>query len=116
MSEINKLKENIKTKLYISVDINKESEEAFKKDLQRMEKEIKSFYNYALVFLYLQLGTADKTTQKVFEHRANMNCYLVLQPKIKNYIPFKDKESMEEYIKNQIPKDTLYMVHEVELR
>ena len=94
----------------IKAHISEESNNYFSEQIQRIEQ--KEFLKlqeskFILVQMFIQLGKSER----VLDYRQKNDIWLNIQPKIKNYIIFKTKESLDNYINNEIDDEKdLYLV------
>lgn len=101
--------ENIVDTMEIEVKaiINDESKQAFSKDLSNVISRLEDNIKYVIVFLYMQIGSEKQG--RVLNNNQSKNMNIILQPKIRNYIPFVDLESMEMYKQKNISEDCIYI-------
>jgi hypothetical protein len=109
MSLQNDLKIDIKTR------ITQESMFKFKDDVMNISsREYQKLLDskYVLIVLYFQIGKS--TSERVFDFRNKQESYLAIQPKVKNYVIFKTKEGLNNYIVDELSKDELCLICNVQ--
>lgn len=80
----------------------------FTSDIKKLAKYLKIDTKVLLVKIFLQIGGTDDN-QKVLNYKDKDNITIILQPKIKNYIEFKSQEGADNYIKENIEENELYL-------
>lgn len=94
--------------------ISRESKESFRKEILKISDYISKDVKYILVKLFVQLGQSDENTNnRTLDYRDKNNVYINLKLKIKNYIPFKSRESAERYKKEELGESDLHLLLEV---
>lgn len=93
---------------YISKNSEAEIREHIKKiNIWEMEKLQNALY--VVLHIYLQIGKPD-SGDYVFEYRNKNEMYLAIQPKIKSYVIFENEETLNQYLNQDINKNELYLV------
>jgi len=98
-----------KLNLKIEAIITNDCMDKFKEEVQKIAIREKGS-KYILFRIYCQLGQQEKG--RVFEDRGYGECIVIVQPKIKTYTIFQDKDVLYEYIDTQILKEDLYMIYD----
>jgi len=112
---------NIDGKLKVKIEtwLPDESKIQFDSDIWKLQEYLPSNAKWIIIQLFLQLGKVYDgiilgKREKVFDYKNLTDIKLAIQPKIKNYITFTEKYACDEYIKNEINKDELYLVYKIE--
>ena len=77
-------------------------------DVMKLKQYLNKDTVFLIVKLFLQLGQ-PKETERILESNNTNDCYIYIQPKIKNYIEFKSIDSADSYKSDNIEKDELYI-------
>jgi len=96
----------------IKAEITEISKDKFIKDVCNIPYLSKDV-NYIVVNVFLQLGSQLAQHPNVFEYKNKNDMTLSIQPKIKNYVTFKTKESAKRYMEEELSSDTLYLILDV---
>lgn len=103
--------------LEIQTAISENSLRKFKNDVSKISQYISNDARYIIVNIFIQLGQPDlfeKGEHKTLKYKNKNECTLYIQPKIKNYITFKTKESAERYKQEELYENDLYLFLEIE--
>jgi transcriptional regulator of NAD metabolism len=111
-SKLDTLSEGLETK--IKTVISEWSENKFKQDVHKLEKYLDKDIQVILIRMFLQLGRNGNLHDKTFEFMSKNESILYIQPKIKNYVTFKNKENAERYIQEESSDDELNLILEVQ--
>lgn len=105
--------------LKIKAVISKESQKQLQEDIQRVlnrERNNKKDAKFLLLELYLQIGIPDTGNKNALDYQNKDNIVIYLQSKIKNYIFFNSKESLDLFIESQFNNDKdLYLIVPIEM-
>lgn len=95
-------------KLIVNATFSYGGKKRFTSDIKKLAKYLKIDTKVLLVKIFLQIGGTDDN-QKVLNYKDKDNITIILQPKIKNYIEFKSQEGADNYIKENIEENELYL-------
>lgn len=108
---INKIQLNIKAAM------SSHSSKQLEKDIKNIKtRELLKFQDakYMIVQLYIQIGKSEYDDQHVLDYRNKNDIWLFIQPKIKNYILFKNEENFNKYKQEEINENDLYLAFKIE--
>ncbi len=104
--------------LKIQTAISNTSSNQFEYNIKKLNKYISNDVKYIIINLFVQIGQQEgKYTEenyRALEYKNKNDITLYIQPKIKNYITFKSKESAIIYRNEELSDDDLYLFLEVQ--
>lgn len=98
--------------IIIKPKISEASVGKFNENIKRLEENISPDTKYLIVKLFVQIGQPEEDS-RVMNYIDKNNTDIFIQPKIKNYVEFKTKESAERYRDDELSDTDLYLFLEV---
>ncbi len=95
----------------IKATISDMSKNKFEKDIQKLSKYLSSDVKYIIVVFFVQIGQSENNPVLNYKNKDDITLYI--QPKIKNYIPFRNKDNAENYKQEELFRGDLYLFLEV---
>ena len=95
----------------IKVNFTKTSLLQLESSIRNIEKYLSPEIKHIIIGIYVDLGKPEGNKVLKYVNRENMS--IVLQPKIKNYIPFKNKDNYEKYRDEELEDKDLYLCLDV---
>jgi len=104
--------ESLETK--IQTIISEWSKDKFIRDIHQLEKHMDKDIQVILIRMFLQLGRNGNLHDKTFEFINKDESILYIQPKIKNYVTFKNRISADKYMSEELSGNDLCLLLEIQ--
>lgn len=96
----------------IKAKMSEVSVKKFNENIKKLQLVISPETKYIITKIYLQLGEPEEQS-RTFDYLDKNNIEVFVQPKIKNYIEFKTKESAERYRDEELSENDICLFLEV---